>query len=397
MRIGIDGRTIVKQRTGVGEYSERIVRHLLEHDRTNQYFLFLTEPLDYLNAPNLTKIVDKKSSSMGRNRIWENFILPIFLYKNNVDIYFSPAFTLPILPRIRKYIGWLPMPPAFKYLFNIGSKVRYVVTIHDVIACLYPEYFTLKMRIWNRIFISNAVRIADRILTDSDSTRHDIERLFPGLKLQMLTVYPSIDSKYHTINNDSLIEITRKNLDLPSNFILYLGTIEPRKNVLAIVRAYALLPQQLQVRYGLILCGRLGWLSDPIATEIKALRSQGKIRMIGYVPHEALPVLYNMADLFVFPSFYEGFGLPPLEAMACGVPVITSDVSSLPEVVGNAGIMIDPAEIGQLAEAMEKVLGNEKLRKSMITKGYERVKKFSPEYTASQILRVFGEMEKGKN
>jgi glycosyltransferase involved in cell wall biosynthesis len=392
MRIAIDGRTILQQRTGVGEYTERVVRHLLQIDSVNEYYLFLAEPLDELSAQNLTKVVRPKSNRMGRNRIWENFILPRFLSEHDVQIYFSPAFTLPVVPRIGKYLQWLPLPRSMQYIFNTDKRVKYVVTIHDVIAYIFPQYFTMKMRLWTKIFISNAVNLADKILTDSDATQRDLTNLFPGKKMPLQTVYPSLNEKYRRIGDQATLQHAREQLQVPVNFILYVGTIEPRKNVLSIAQAYALLPEHLQKEYTLILSGGRGWFSDPIIEQIESLKLHGNIRMPGYVPHNLLPSLYNLATLFVFPSLYEGFGYPPLEAMACGVPVITSDRSSLSEVVGNAGKMVDPTDVNKLAKEMQQILENEPLRQTMITKGIERAKKFSAEATASQIMNVFDEV-----
>ena len=268
-----------------------------------------------------------------------------------------------------------------------------MVTFHDVIACLFPEYFTLKMRLWTSIFISNAVKIADRILTDSDSTQRDLKNLYPRRKMNTVTVYPSMDNKYHPVRDSRTLEKVRGHFHLPEEYILYVGTIEPRKNVVSVARAYALLPDVLQKRYKLVISGGLGWFSGSIIEEIRSVRTSGEIIMIGYAPHDMLPALYSMAALFVFPSFYEGFGLPPLEAMACGIPVITSGNSSLAEVVGDAGTIIEPTDIEQISREIGKLLEDEILRRSQIEKGYERAKKFSPEATASRILRVFRELK----
>jgi glycosyltransferase involved in cell wall biosynthesis len=194
-----------------------------------------------------------------------------------------------------------------------------------------------------------------------------------------------------------LLEQTREHLSLPEEYILYVGTIEPRKNVTSIARAYALLPENIQKRYKLVISGGLGWYTESITNEIKSIRTPGEIKMIGYSPHDMLPALYNMASLFVFPSFYEGFGLPPLEAMACGVPVITSGNSSLTEVAGDAGLIIDPTNVEQISNGMQKLLEDENLRKSLMLKGIERAKIFTPYSTASQIIGVFEELQRGAN
>jgi glycosyltransferase involved in cell wall biosynthesis len=388
MRIAIDGRTITAQRTGVGEYSERLVRHLLQIDSKNEYFLFLIEPHDTLAAPNLTKVYIPGYNRMGLNRWWENILLPRFLQRQAIDIYFSPAFTLPLLPRLGKHLGFLHLPRRLSYVFNINQKVKYVVTVHDVIAFLFPEYFTLKMRVWTKLFVKNAVRLADTIITVSETTKRDLITLLNADPARIVPIHAWLDPKYAPVTDPVVLNNVRTRYNLPNTFILYVGTIEPRKNIAGIVRAHALLPAALQKEYPLIIGGGKGWYAQQIIDEIHSAETERHVEMIGYIAHEDLAALYSLASVLVFPSFYEGFGSPPLEAMACGTPAIVSDIPSLREAINGAAILVNPNDTSQIAEAIERVLTDKQLASSLRERGLERAKDFHWEIKVEELRRV---------
>lgn len=389
LRIAVDGRTIVRQRTGVGVYAERIVRALLAIDRTNRYTLFLAEPCDHLTAPNLQKILIPAYAHKGRNRYWDNILLPHFIENEGIDVFFSPAFTLPFLPRLKRFVGWLPLPKTVRLLLKIDQKVRYVVVIHDIICEHSPQYFTLTMSFKQRLIGRNAARVADRIIADSLCTKNDLVKFYGVAEDRVTVIYPEVDRNLRPVRNRKSLERIRHKYRLPTRYILYLGTIEPRKNVEGIVRGYAQLPEELRARYSLVISGGMGWKAEEIRDEIGRLAAKHDIRCLGYVDDEDVPSLYTMASLFVFPSFYEGFGYPPLEAMACGTPVITSNLSSLPEAVGDAAILVDPRNIDEIAAAMETVLTSPTLRRALRAKGFRQAAKFSWKQCARETLRVF--------
>ncbi len=389
MRIAIDGRTIVKGKSGVGMYVERTTRALLQIDRKNRYFLFLVEPLDTLEAPNLTKVLIEGYQRTGHNRYWDNFLLPKFAAENDIDVFFGAAYVLPILPRLRTVAGLIPVPSRWKHVFNAGKRVKYIAAILDVIGSVRPETFTPKMRAWQRLFVSNATKLADAIITISESTKRDIVRLFryDGSRIHVTPL--SVDRTFHPNHSKSVISRVRNTYALPDQFILYLGTIEPRKNVAGIARAFSMLPAGLRKKYPLIIAGSKGWYADSILAEIRALGISDEIRLTGFVDDADLAPLMSMAGLFVFPSLYEGFGYPVLEAMASGVPVITSTTSSLPEVIGDAGIMVEPGDTKGIRDGMMKILQNSKFRATLRAKGLRRAKTFTWEKTARNTLEVF--------
>jgi len=388
MRIAIDGRTIVHDRSGVGTYADQIVRSLLRLDDRNEYFLFLVEDVPGLEAPNLTKLTIEGYDRMILNRWWENVLLPGYLSRHDIDVYFSPSYALPVLPRFRALVAPLPLPESWKSLFNTRRATRYVVTIHDVIAAIRPETFTPKMRMWQSLFSRNAAAVADSTIVGSESTKRDFIRIYRPSNRDITVVPYSVDERYAPVSDAATLQRVKTRYSLPDAFALCVGTIEPRKNVTGLAKAYALLPAQTRRDFPLVLCGALGWYSEQILSEIRSLAIADSIRMIGFAEHDDMPALYSLATLFVYPSLYEGFGYPPLEAMACGVPVITSNTSSLPEVVGDAGIMIDPQNEIALARQIERLLANAPLRVQLGKKGLARAAQFGWERTARQTLAI---------
>jgi glycosyltransferase involved in cell wall biosynthesis len=382
MHIAIDGRTIVRNRTGVGVYAERLVRSLLQIDSRNTYTLFLLADDSSITGPNLTKVMVSRYAGTGPNRFWENFVLPRFLSRNRVDIYFSPAYVLPVLRRARRH------SPA-------NSRTKFIVTLHDLVSFIYPETFTLKMRLWQRIFVSNAVRVADRILADSEATKRDILKFYRLNADLIKVVYLPVGEQFHRITDPVVLEDVRKKHDLPEKFILYVGTLEPRKNVARLAQAYARIPKELRDRYALVLAGAPGWFSEDIVSQIDSLQMPDRIRRIGYVDQRTLPAFYSLASVFAYLSVYEGFGAPPIEAMACGTPVLSSDSSSLPEAVGDAGILVDPYNLDQITAHLGQLLTDDSIRKKLIAAGLRHAERFNALDKAREVLRIFEEVAAG--
>ncbi len=239
-----------------------------------------------------------------------------------------------------------------------------------------------------------SIKRADFIVADSYSTKRDIVK-YCGIKDEKIrVVYPGVERRFRPIGN---VEEYRVKNNLPSKMILNVGTLETRKNVITLIRAFKQLKKRGFKNYKLVVAGDKGWLYKQIFKEIKSCNMMKEILFLGCVKDEDLPMLYNCADIFIYPSLYEGFGLPPLEAMACGIPVITSNTSSLPEVIDNAGIMVDPNDVNSLCEAMYNVLKDRELWHHMSNKGLERTKLFSWKETAKKVLEIYDEVLVKKN
>ncbi len=265
-----------------------------------------------------------------------------------------------------------------------------VITVHDLSFLMYPDRFPRAQRGYLRLFAALTARRAQGIMTDSEHTRKDVIRLLGADPERVSTVYPGLDPEFRPCEDESLLAEFRARHGLGEQPILFLGTLEPRKNVDTLVKAYAALRAQgLLEGQRLVLGGGRGWLYQAIFDTIRALRLDKEVVLPGYVPAEELPLWYSSAGIFVYPSAYEGFGLPPLEAMACGVPVITSNSSSLPEVVGDAAICVEPGNVAALAEAIGRAAVDPDLRREMRARGLERARRFNWEDTARGALRVY--------
>jgi glycosyltransferase involved in cell wall biosynthesis len=239
-------------------------------------------------------------------------------------------------------------------------------------------------------FAPSSIAKADKVITISESSRREILKNYPEAKGKTEVILPAVDTKYFYRRGTYEIKKIKNKYNLPKNYILFTSTLEPRKNVHGLVEAYCLLPESIRKKFALVLVGGRGWQDEIIRKTIdKALSNGANIIQPGYVVDEDLPTVYSGADLFVFPSFYEGFGIPPLEAMACGVPVIASDNSSLPEVVGEAAIKIKAEDTAGITKAMIKVLSDPHLASSLRQRGLIQARKFTWEESADKLYKVF--------
>lgn len=377
MRIAFDGRTIAGNKSGAGVYSANLLKMLFSTDKSNEYKVFVYEqPSD---IPANFKFITTKTSyeSHPIGDLWESIYLPYFLIRESIDIFHSPAFHLPFfVPKVKK-------------------KVKKIVTIHDLILLKFPQTYPKTFVAYGRFMIKMAMKVADAIIVPSENTKDDLLEMFK-IKTDMVYVVPyAVRKEVHIIDNKSYLADVRTRYSLPDIFILFVSTIEPRKNIEGLIRAYSEL-RKLGIEHKLVICGGKGWLKEyeRITKIVSELGMVEDIIFTGYVADEDIAGIYSMADLFVYPSIYEGFGFPPLEAMASGCPVITSNTSSLPEVVGQAAIMVNPSDIKELTNAMYMVLTNNKMKLCMKEKGIERAKMFSWERCAKETLRVYEDVYK---
>ena len=262
-----------------------------------------------------------------------------------------------------------------------------ITTIHDVIPYIYPETSTTLDWLIYRFWLPLAVRRLDAIITDSRQSKEDILHFLP-IKEKNVTVVPlAAGEAYHPLPDGEIKRVLEK-YDIRPPYILYVGALEARKNMLGLLEAYARL-RRWSEKWTLVIVGARKWKYAPIFETVQRLGLEPFVDFTGYVEEEDLPALYNGADLFVFPSLYEGFGLPVLEAMACGTPVVTSNTSSLPEVAGDAALLIDPYDIDEIVAAMRTILEDKALAAELRTKGLARAKEFSWERTARETIAVY--------
>jgi len=407
MTVGIDIRVLAKgRRTGVEDYTINLLSHLLPKDKSIKYRLFYNS--------------FKKSKSDYPWLKFSNVKLKTFRIPNRILDLFLRFLKFPKLDKILKGVD-IFLSPHF-LLTPVSKKAKTIIVFYDLSFIRFPEFFSLPKLLWHKfVYPKNQAKKADLIIAISESTKEDLVNLYKIEPEKIKVIYPGIDKKFKRINknNPNLLR-TRKKYNLPVNesgFILYFGTIEPRKNILAAIKAFEQLkknqPAQLnQVQWQrfegrvknykekifdfsnlkLVIAGAKGWLYDEVFEKAKNSRFSKDIIFTGFINEKDKPYLYNLAKIFVYPSFFEGFGLPPLEAMACGVPTIVSNASSLPEVVGNGAIMIDPYNVDELALAIRKVLEDKDLREDLIKKGLKQAKKFDWNKTIQQFLEIFKEL-----
>ena len=360
MRIALDARLVTYQRAGIGQY----ILHLVEaftRVAGDEFVILRSRKERWLLAPNLP-VVPLWTPPHHR---FEQLALPIELARLKFDLLHSPDFIPPWRGRFRR-----------------------LITVHDLTFLYYPQFLTAASRRYYNGQIEQAVRVADHISADSTSTKDDLVRLLGVAPEKITVVLLAHNPMYHPLD-DAVCQPTLDRLGLARGFLLFAGTLEPRKNISGLLAAYRTLCDRQPSTPMLVLAGRRGWLYDEIFQRIAALQLAGRVRFVQDPPNEDLVALYNAAGLLVLPSFYEGFGLTVLEAMACGTPVVCSDRGSLPEVTGDAALLINPDDVDGLAKAMERALEDEPLRAQMRERGLANVKRFSWEKTAQQTLDIY--------
>ena len=366
-KISLEIQWAVGPKTGVGWYIFNIVKGLVQNnknDYTGEFINFMNrhnvkEQINYNIKIKQNKLIPYKIYNIltQKLKISHNFLLG-----TKSDIYHFFNFTIPK---------------------NIKGKI--IITIYDTVFFTVPETMGDMKTISEYRY---AAEKSDLIITISESAKSDIIKHFNVSEEKIKIVTPGIDlHKY----SKSELENIRKKYNLPQNYILYLGTIEPRKNIERIVKSFKRYKQEINDDLKLVIVGKKGWKYDNI---MKLIESMGTdIIITGYIDEEDKVPIYKLAQIFVFPSLYEGFGMPILEAMASGTPVITSNISSMPEVAGNAGILVDPFDENEIFGAYKKILSDEKLKKEMVQRGLEQTKKFEWKKSVEILEKIYEEIQ----
>jgi glycosyltransferase involved in cell wall biosynthesis len=370
MRIAIDYTPALRQGAGIGRYTRGLVAGLAEIDRKNQYTLFSAGEMppsvrDWpANFHLRASTIPPRWLTVGWHRL--RLPIPAELLAGDCDLYHSPDFTLPPLRRARG-----------------------LVTIHDLSFLRVPECADPGLRAFLEKAVPAAVMRARRIVADSENTRRDLIEILRADPDKISVVTPAIEPRFRREDTAARLDEVRARYRLPGRFILGLGTLEPRKNFAGLIAAFGQLVRETGLPHVLVIGGKPGWLYEDIYRQAKQEDLAGRVLFPGFVADEDLPALYSLADVFVFPSLYEGFGIPVLEAMACGAPVVTSNNSSLPEAAGSAALMVEATDSTELAEAIGKVLNDDELRRRMIAAGYEQASRFTWQRSAQALLNAY--------
>jgi glycosyltransferase involved in cell wall biosynthesis len=365
MRIGIDFHLAEREGTGNCSYLRQLVEALLDLGQDHEYLLYVTNPACpyYQTLPLQANI--RLRPLAARNTFQRISTLGLKSLTDKVDVLHV------------QYVA----PPVH------GGKL--VVTIHDISFVHCPDYFSLPLRVFLKTLVPLSIRKAAQIITVSEFSRADIQHHYPAAANKVQITHDAPASKYKPVHDPLLKQILFRTLGLQEKYILYVGRLDRRKNIGGLIRAFSLLKKTQGIPHQLVIAGQKDYLPRPLQEEISEGDIGEQILFTGFVPEELLPALYSLAEVFVYPSLYEGFGLPALEAMACGCPVIASNVTALPEVIGTAGLLIDPAQTASLVEAIIKVISDKALREKMSRDGLARAWTFSWTETAKKTLAVY--------
>ncbi len=403
MKIGVDIRALIdKEYSGVSWYAVDLLRASLEFDRKNEYILYynsfkdLSGRLPEFNYPNAETVFTRFP-----NKIFNYFFQKIFHWpkldilchrglsetKRSISQNLSPD---KLVSSARASGGGVDVFWSPHLNFSSFSKnCRNVLTVHDLSFLIHPEFFSVRKNFWHYfIGVKKAIKRAEAVIAVSENTKNDIVRLIGVPEEKIKVIYSGFNPEFQLLRRPPVTETVARRYGLPKNFIFFMGTIEPRKNIAGLIRAFDMISPDFE-DYELIIAGGRGWKDTDVFRAFRSAKNKDKIKFLGYVGEKEKPCLYNLASLFVYPSFYEGFGFPPLEAQACRTPVVAGNISSLPEALGASALLVDPNDVNALAKAMKLVLRDEKLRDELTKRGLENVKRFDWKKSAEEYVKIF--------
>jgi glycosyltransferase involved in cell wall biosynthesis len=367
MRIAIDARKLHDY--GIGTYVRNLLRQLARQDHDTEFVLLCHE----VDCPTLAALGENFRAVREPARPYsarEQWSVPMDLRRERVALFHAPHYVLPPLVSCRK-----------------------VVTIHDVIHLMFPQYLPNRLAwAYARTFLWAATHQADRVLTVSETSKRDILRFFPIPSDKITVIYNGIDERFWTTPPEDQVTRVRERYQLDDPFVLYAGNIKPHKNLERLIDAFYRLRRDGFADLKLLIIGDEISKYATLRRAVHRYKLHKHVRFFGFVTDEMLAILYRLADAFVFPSLYEGFGLPPLEAMASGTPVVTSNVSSLPEVAGDAALLIDPYDPDAIAGGLRLVLTDQTLRAELKARGLARAREFSWERSVARVRDIYREV-----
>ena len=372
LRIGINTLAVVPSEIGGAlTYVQKLIENLARIDRENEYFLFLApwnQKLFKVKKRNFRQIIcNVPFRTLPLRILYEQAVLPVLAWKNKIDVFHSPASVSPFL------------------LFCPS-----VLTLHDVVPFIFPKLTPLVFRLYWDITYRISARKAQLVIAVSHSDKEDLIKFLDIGEKKITVIYHGSEQPNLEIEDEKGIIAFQKKKESDAPYILWVGRMYRHKNLTRLLYAYNKLIKTHQgIKHQLVLCGMRAWEYSSFTKTVKELVLEDKVIFKGYVPDDVLKSIYANASLFVFPSLTEGFGFPILEAMSCGIPVVTSNCGAMAEVAGNAALLVDPYSVGEIAETMHKVLTDETLRATLIKKGLERAKEFSWERTARETLSVY--------
>ena len=368
MRIGIDARSLKKPRTGIGNYVHGVVRLLPQVCPEHDYLFYSNREIDLGFSGKRVSEQTDRAFGWCPGSLWLRGRGGSLIRRDKLDVFWA---THPILPA------------------RIPSGVIKIVTVYDLVWLRFPEttanYPLLVQKIWAR----KAIEKADVIVTISRSTAEDMVRDLGVPEAKIRCVYPVVFERYKRRDSHQAAEYISKKYGVPPDYMAAVGTVEPRKNLKLLVEVVRILKSKGQLKCPLLVAGASGWKSSPLFRQIQSAGlTENEIRFLGYLPDEDLPFFYSGAEVFLFPTLYEGFGLPPVEAMACGIPVIASNARCMPEVLGDAAILEPPDSAQRFADAILRLRSDANLRHAMQAAGIRKAEEYCGQASAKQLMNI---------
>ncbi|RLT41239.1 MAG: glycosyltransferase family 1 protein [Chloroflexi bacterium] len=375
MNVCIDLSPAVHGRAGIGRVTSELTAALLELETGHRFTAFynaaasarVAEPFDRMAQIPLA-LADKP---------WRMRVLLAHLLRRPQEKIFAPGERA------------VDLFHATDHLLPFLPQTATLTTVHDLTFLSHAHTHARLNRLFLRLMMPLFLRRTDGIIAVSASTRRDMESHYGPLSAPVAVIHSGVHSRFQPVKDEKILAGTRARYELPPRFVFYVGTIEPRKNLPVLIRAFR---QAALTGVKLVIGGKKGWMYEETFAQVQALGLEDRVIFTGFIPDDELPALFSLADLFVFPSQYEGFGLPVLEAMACGTPVITSNLSSLPEVAGEAALLISPTDVAGLADAIRYVMGDAGMRRAMAEKGIAQAARFSWRRCAVETVAFYEEI-----
>lgn len=373
MRIGINARYLQNTYSGITVYLLNLLLNLKRIDTQNEYTLFFGSgknlPEDIRKFQYNYDIPGIAANNQLLKIMWAHLYLPGAIKKRKIDIFHETSFVAPII-----------------------KTCPLITTVYDLAYLYTPESFTCRNRLYFKALLAKSIKKSNFIIATSINTKKDIIDNFPHCADKIKVVYGGVDARLKPVTDKEVTAKIKELYKIKKDFILAVSLISPRKNLTALIKAWKLLRTERKLDVQLVISGRKGWLYEEVFKEAASWMPNNDIIFCGHVSDEHLLYLYNAAAVFAYPSLYEGFGLPILEAMACGCPVVSSNTSSMPEVCGDAALLVDPKNISEISQALYKIFSDASLRRDLIKKGFEQAKKFSWQNTAQQTIQAYNQI-----